>query len=217
MFSTESSFDEQNCCIQLNDSKKVGTLSLCINTNEKLTTCFLADPLHVTLFRQLLTWYQYLRNYQRSLKERNACNKSAKSENYIFRAYYGIIKSAPEWEVRGAIQCTAMRIILGSPVPPGNVIGRLKWLPPPSWQYCEGDDLSENAYRISQELYMRWGYTNEPMHPVIMNSVILDCFDVAHKVATICCNTCHNRLDTSGYPSTVSGQRFKPYEVIFVR
>jgi hypothetical protein len=107
-----------------------------------------------------------------------------------------------------------MRVILGSPVAPGRVAGQFQWLPCESWQYCEGDDLSENAYRISQELYMRWGYINESIEPVQFPvPANLRHFTDAHTVAITCCNSCYWRNNQNA----ISGQNFLPYEVIFVQ
>jgi hypothetical protein len=167
------------------------------------------DTLDNGLFHELLHWFHFLRNYVRFYKE-NIAASTPSEYRYISRCYYGNISELLTW---GKIDDEEMRTVLGAPdyrnldevdlfpsdalLSEGDVAVRRsrffccrnRYLPNSS-KYYNGDDLSENAYRMSTNI--GWGHLNLKMrfgHDDTINPVkISDRFKLAHTVATKCCN-----------------------------
>lgn len=195
-FIDESYFSKDDEFLGLNDSLSDPINILCINSSDQLTADLADDPLHLTLFHEMLHWFMFLRNPQREDCE-HCPGLSPSKDNYIFRAYYGDnVEDIPEeWygQDDDEISCSEIRTILGSPKGPGHAS---KELPVPEWQFCNGDDLSENAYRASIGLYMRWGHTNSNFVPVkfSISSPSPQRITDAHGVAFDCCKQIMGKL-----------------------
>lgn len=208
-FSDESYFDPNNECINLKDNPSDPITILCINEADKLTTDLADDPLHVTLFHEMLHWFLFLRNPRREYREASPAVVPSR-HNYIFRAYYGNATVPEEWQDEpGTISCSEIRTILGSPVAPGRAGANL---PPVEWQFCEGDDLSENAYRASWGLYMRWGHVNSDVIPQdfavpAVAPMPPRHFIDAHHVASACYNQITGNIHWDFIPGQAIGTR----------
>ncbi|MFQ6722961.1 MAG: hypothetical protein ACLRFH_00970 [Opitutales bacterium] len=165
-------------------------------------------PVDVALFHEMLHWFHYLRRLQRVLE-----NKSGKPDSfkYVLRCYYG---NQTELCVWGLI-CNVEEIatILGSPNHnnqefirlmhedafllagnpnlinnPNFIMVNINGVPqyiPYSERFLNGDDLSENAYRASKDLPIRYGHVNTSISSYnIFN--IPSRFILAHRVAFYC-------------------------------
>jgi hypothetical protein len=171
------------------------------------------DTLDNGLFHELLHWFHFLRNTPRFYKEDvKMCNPS--EYRYVSRCYYGDISELFTW---GGIDDEEMRTILGTPnhnnldevglfdssalLADSDVLVRRsrffrcrnRYLPNSS-RYYNGDELSENAYRMSTRheptyypdiyhLKMRFGHGGKINETKISNR-----FKLAHLVAVKCCN-----------------------------
>jgi hypothetical protein len=185
-----------------------------MNAVHQLTTIIDSPrPLPLGLFHEMLHWYHFLRNPQRYLRETDPDVNSSYENTYIARAYYNKQKldvAAPEWSNSASfrpipenlltsnpatiIRCEEMRTILGSPtarrdtgnntVVNGNIINNAPTLL--TWCYCEGDDLSENAYRRSIDTYMRWGHSRTSITARALPSDEKDPIAAANAVARNC-------------------------------
>ena len=154
----------------------------------------------------MLHWFHFLRHTTRYLSNR----LYATSFKYNTRCYYGDVCELCVW---GEIREEEVATILGSPdhnqaahinlMPNGcfypndpgmgiavNVRGNQVFIPR-SDKFLNGDDLSENVYRISKtqtnpiHRYMRFGHSDQPIQAVTMNP-IPNRFRLAHKVAQDC-------------------------------
>lgn len=202
-----------------------------LNKAKQLTTQLIRVPLDVALFHEMLHWFHWLRNPQRFRDEIAAEGTTSSCDNYIARAYLGdIISSDKEWESEepGCISCEEIRTILGSPniievrageqmlLPDGS--GTVNNSPDSLKCYCNGDDLSENAYRASLRLFMRWGHTLSTIPPVNFEAAALLSFipryKMAHWIAKNCCN---NIVTVNGrFYNTVSDWEFRGGKAIYV-
>ncbi len=151
----------------------------------------------IALFHEMLHWFHHLRHHQRCLD-----NKQINGFKYNTRCYYG---SGYELCVWGAeIKEEEIATILGSPnyrqethinlMPkkcffhndPGDsfYVENLGYVQQPD-KFLNGDDLSENVYRVSKGCRMRFGHSSQPIKPVTMYP-IPNRFKLAQKVAIDC-------------------------------
>lgn len=167
-------------------------------TDSKSKGCFL----EVVLFHEMLHWFHCLRSYLRMLCEKmviyeNSQGLGTEPKNYIFRAYYKNVQpNSPEWEFPKRIEqdciiisCEEIRTILGTPLPQLGYASKDNTNTPDEWKYCEGDDLSENAYRFSINQPMRWGHVDANMKvswPLVSGRELDDAIILAHKTAVNC-------------------------------
>jgi hypothetical protein len=181
----------------------------CIRIDQgKISTVQLSVAKDIVLFHEILHWFQRLRHPVRYNQESG--NYSASQYMYLSRCYWGDMRTYLVWG--GKFDLRETRSILGMPnyntpaevdlfhsdalLPndPGgylaaaNTAGATGYLPP-ECEFYEGDDLSENAYRMARHtaahpVRMRFGHKEE------MKSVnnILNQFRLAHLVARNCCN-----------------------------
>jgi hypothetical protein len=297
-----SYFSISDLCIRIADFPGACYTILCINSEGALTTDYLSNPPHLKLFHEMLHWFHYLRNPQRTTngisasvqdfeavdafaiaqahaflaiaptifqaipvgacplrwqamfqrtavkndafvkallklaavplpstaaERRNELKKfpytklqdlvrlfiNSAKRSYIFSSYYCGLNDTTYWggsseSVRGE----EMRTILGSPAIPGAAVvlgeaARLSILPDTIWQYCEGDDLSENAYRKSLGLCMRWGHTGAAIKPIAFTAAPPTLTN-AHAVANNCCANI-------GKEANCHRWGFTPHEAIF--
>ena len=172
----------------------------------KIENGYLTTAGDIALFHEMLHWFHFLRHTTRYLSNR----LYATSFKYNTRCYYGDVCGLCVWgEIRGEEIAT----ILGSPdhnqaayinlMPngcfyqndPGRGIAvnvqRNQVFIPQSDKFLNGDDLSENVYRISKtqinptHRYMRFGHSDQPIQSVTMDP-IPNRFRLAHKVAQNC-------------------------------
>ena len=161
-------------------------------------------PQDVALFHEMLHWFHFLRNTQ---KLRDNITGNATSFKYVMRCYYGDQSELCIW---GA-NCNAEEIatILGTPN--HNKFQHLAFIPtnayfplinrpanpivilnngvrsyiPFAERFLNGEDLSENTYRCSKGLHMRFGHTNRPGLTVGLIHMPLH-YQLAHMVAIEC-------------------------------
>ena len=145
----------------------------------------------------MVHWFHHLRHHQSCLD-----NKQINGFKYNTRCYYG---SGYELCVWGAeIKEEEIATILGSPnyrqkthinlMPkkcffhnnPGDsfYVENLGYFQQPD-KFLNGDDLSENVYRVSKGCRMRFGHSSQPIKPVTMYP-IPNRFKLAQKVAIDC-------------------------------
>jgi hypothetical protein len=126
---------------------------------------------------------------------------------YLSRCYYGNISEYFTW---GGLDHQEIRTILGTPdyrvpaernlfapnvflmVDPGGGIGVGRRFLPSESVFYNGDDLSENAYRMARHtvaapVRIRFGH-GEVIESVSIARNIPKRFRLAHLVATNCCN-----------------------------
>lgn len=173
------------------------------------------DTSDIGIFHEMLHWFHFLRNPVRYKKSDSADPKHYK---YLLRCYYGDHHEISEictWD--GFVNDEEIRTILGTPnyntpgefalidyvgtfLPnnsPGNINindGVQMRHVPLEARFLEGDDLSENVYRMSKTIpgggdaryKMRFGH-GETINPIIIrNGQIPNRFKLAHLVATTC-------------------------------
>ena len=158
------------------------------------------DSYDISLFHELLHWFHFLRHP-------NRYNESDSEDpllyRYLLRSYYGDLSELYTW---GSIDDEELRTILGSPnyknfnhrrLMPNNAFIQRGAIPvalgltlPANASFLNGDDLSENAYRLSRNehrrrTHMRFG------HGACINLCPLqqpagNRFWLAHRVAIDC-------------------------------
>jgi hypothetical protein len=188
------------------DPNDVEDSSLRINTaNHTIDTQPDTNITHdMALFHEMLHWFHYLRHPQRYI---DSDETEPTLYRYLLRSYYGDKSELYSW---GALDDEEIRTILGTPnynIPehlaymlqvetflqadPGggvNVAGRFI---PFSDRFLEGDDLSENVYRMTKlrpgggQYKMRFGQAGD-INQVSINPSIPERFMLAHKVAIDC-------------------------------
>lgn len=175
------------------------------------------DPIDVGLFHEMLHWYHYLRNTTRTKLS------DVDEYKYTLRSYYGNIEDAYKlWDNSTKINDEEIRTILGTPdyARPAHydlisheaflalagsgrirVKGKNNRYVTRRAKFLNGDDLSENVYRITKGLQMRFSHSNKEMEELFVGpngvqgaqSNIPDRIKLAHKVATDCYTEIHNR------------------------
>ncbi|MDR1366619.1 MAG: hypothetical protein LBJ13_01785 [Puniceicoccales bacterium] len=180
--------------------------------NDQLSMDSGQDDLDIGLFHEMLHWFQFLRHPVRFFDEGiEACNPSRYM--YLSRCYYGNVSEQFTW---GGMDHQEMRTILGAPNyntqaevdlfhpdallsnDPGgflaatNTAGTVGYLPP-ECAFYEGDDLSENAYRMARHtagvpVRMRFGHGYFINPNVIKTLQKMYKFQLAHLVAKNCCD-----------------------------
>jgi hypothetical protein len=213
---------EKECAVIKCDLDAQEELS-CLRINngvQTIDTFELLAPIDIDLFHEMLHWFQFLRHPVRELKESKENCKRGNEYMYLSRCYYGNISERFTWG--GKINHREMRVILGAPnygihgelslfhqnalwstdpggflniVNGGVTVGYL----PPECVFYNGDDLSENAYRMARHtaanpVRMRFGHggvigpidITNPGNPG--NVLIPNEFRLAHLVAITCCN-----------------------------
>ena len=152
----------------------------------------------IGLFHEMLHWFHFLRNPDKLVNNLNANPENFK---YTGRCYYGNISEICIWG--GNTNAEEIATILGTPnynLDYNNLINTeafLNYNPDlgvsrvtinrqqrylPNFDF---DDLSENAYRVSQHCHMRFGHVNQAIRAVIMNPVS-NRIQLAHQVAVTC-------------------------------
>ena len=198
------SFVYADRCINF-DLRNLETLTLHINHNRGgIMGQGEKRPNNVALFHEMLHWFHYLRNFQKVLENKK---EDALSFKYAMRCYYGDQSELCIW---GA-NCNAEEIstILG--IPNHNKANHLAYIAtnsylslinmphdpivvlnngvrsyiPNSERFLNGEDLSENAYRCSRGLHMRFGHTDKTANLIdILNPPLR--YQLAHIVAVEC-------------------------------
>ena len=155
----------------------INTMFFNQRTNEVYTTDDpQLDTLDIGLFHEMLHWYH-------SLRHLNRYNESASEEpadyRYLLRSYYGNLSELYTW---GSIDDEELRTILGAPnytdinqrvfinlgaflnvLPINGIFVMPGQFLPIEGLFLNGDDLSENAYRLSKNqhgriCHMRFGH-----------------------------------------------------------
>jgi hypothetical protein len=184
-----------------------------------IDTVDLQNDLDIPLFHEMLHWFQYLRHPVRFVEE-DIKGCMPVYYQYLSRCYYG--NDGFNWEsfAWGGLDHQEMRTILGAPNyntaaevdlfhpnalfpanPVGflaatNTAGAIGYLPP-ECVFFNGDDLSENAYRMAKHaaavaaganpVRMRFGHGGV-INPVDITGGIPDRFQLANLVARNCCD-----------------------------
>ena len=167
--------------------------------DEKIT------PLDMGLFHEMLHWFHFLRNPERY---DNHTKIEADCFKYPLRCYYGDVTDLITWG--NDMKAEEIATILGTPnwenASHLNLIPSEAFLPqrtsqedietskgyiPHNESFFNGDDLSENVYRISQsenkndKFYFRFGHNDEAINKSNINFMPKR-IQLAHKVAIEC-------------------------------
>ena len=160
-------------------------------------------PKDVSLFHEMVHWFHHLRNH-----ERVENNRKVRGFRRVIRSYYGDLGELSFWGV--TFDEEEIATILGAPnynkachlaymkadtflLPFAKPLGRsisvtnkgITTYIPFTERFSNGDDLSENAYRCSKKLPMRWGHTSLERFHIDLLQLPLQ-YQLAHKVATDC-------------------------------
>lgn len=154
----------------------------------------------ICLFHELLHWFHFLRHPNRFFESKS--NDPA-LYRYLLRSYYGDLSELYTW---GSIDDEELRTILGSPdynnewyralmsmnafVQGSPIPVALGLTLPANASFFNGDDLSENAYRLSRNehgrrTHMRFGH-GACINPCHLQRPSGDRFWLAHRVAIGC-------------------------------
>ena len=174
--------------------------------------------LDIGLFHEMIHWFRYLRN---PLRVREAEMRHPKSFKYAMRCYYGDQTELSIWDcninsediatVLGSPNYNKQKHL--DLIPSGAFLSSYcLWLDeeriaanaisiiahdtkqyiPFNERYLNGDDLCENAYRLSRsqkqpgpKFYMRFGHTQESINPFPLYNLPMR-FKLAHQVAWDC-------------------------------
>ncbi|MBE6447251.1 MAG: hypothetical protein E7015_02065 [Alphaproteobacteria bacterium] len=162
-------------------------------------------PADICLIHEMIHWFQFLRNIYRTDREYDIANK-----DHFISSCYGEDEAVKSWG--GSLSLTEMRTILGGPNYQNEKIRQLinkstfhsdsnaannRILVNGQYilkegKYLEGDDISENAYRMSQSINpslsvsysIRWGHTSYD----IPETPISDKYQLANVIARFCCS-----------------------------
>ncbi|MDR2067760.1 MAG: hypothetical protein LBP41_02105 [Holosporaceae bacterium] len=141
------------------------------------------DTVDISLFHEMIHWYHYLRYTNRYLRE-PAPHTTPRLENHYLGKYYwsalncrligwtGQVISGEKWENRDNIlDFEEMRTVLGVPY-----LGSIENY---AQNYKEGDDLSENLYKMCIGAPLRFGYDNLGFYEdrKVINRVINACIE----------------------------------------
>ena len=164
-------------------------------------------PLDIGLFHEMLHWFHFL---QHPTKFINANKKEANVFKYPFRCYYGDATDIITWHSAIRIDAEEIATILGCPhynneehiklIPldaflmknkqPTDIETRRGYIPA-SDKFLNGEDLSENTYRLSrsknakEKCYLRFGHNSECIDETDIYE-IPQRYELAHKVAIDC-------------------------------
>lgn len=154
------------------------------------------DSYDFSLFHELLHWFHFLRHPSRYFE---SDSKDPTLYRYLLRSYYGDLSELYTW---GSIDDEELRTILGSPnyknsehvslmpndafIAGGSIPVKLGFTLPANASFLNGDDLSENAYRLSRNEHGRRTHMRFGHGACINSSLIWNRFLLAHKVAVDC-------------------------------
>ena len=213
-FAQSTSFNSANHVINFSHDNAKKTTTLIIK-QRNLTTDGEARTSDIALFHEMLHWLHWLRN---SAKQNDNKSHNPKSFRYAMRCYYGDPSDLCAWGNINAEEIATILgspNLNRNPHPYTTIQGQdlinyeafsLRGLPnngsimvqinginryiPKRYQFLNGDDLSENAYRASRGQPMRFGHATVPVYlaPLPNNDInrIPDRFRLAHKVAYDC-------------------------------
>jgi hypothetical protein len=191
----------------------IQTKGECVRINAAVTTIDtinLQVNVDIPLFHEMLHWFQLLRHPFRYFCE--AGNHSPSEYMYLSRCYFG--NMCYYFAFSGKCDLRETRTILGAPNyntaaelalfhpgtllpanPGGGIPVGTGFLPP--GVFYNGDDLSENAYRMAKHaaavaaganpIRMRFGHGGV-IGPIDITGGIPNAFQLAHLVARNCCN-----------------------------
>ena len=156
--------------------KNVGT----ITTEEEVR------PWDVGLFHEMLHWFHFLRNPDRF---NDGDNDDPNVFKYSLRCYYGNQNELGMWG--GSMDSEEIANILGTPN--HNDVGYQHFIDqnaflavPNNDRPLNGDDLSENVYRISKNCHMRFGHCDYRINPVPLPPAMPNRFVLANTLAINC-------------------------------
>lgn len=179
---------------------------------------------HIGLFHEMVHWFHVLRHPERHSKERMAFKVPAISlrdtanRETIGGYFWGSIdnNNTNSWKVSATpwlgysindsyVNFEEIRTILGAPtleqyrlVVPNNPFH------PNPYIFLNGDDLSENKYRVSVDAKLRFGHSNQPFYED--NSVIQKVIDVSGSAGGNIVNLVdYNALDDGCRPECKIG------------
>lgn len=163
------------------------------------------SPLDMGLFHEMLHWFHFLRNPERYA---NHTKIEADCFKYPLRCYYGDVTDLITWD--NDMKAEEIATILGTPnwenashinLIPNEAflsqatfqedIATKKGYIPHNESFFNGDDLSENVYRISKsenksdKFYFRFGHNDESIDKANINFMPKR-IQLAHKVAIEC-------------------------------
>ena len=174
---------------------------------QNISTCPKVRNLDVGLFHEMVHWFHYLRSPERYT---NNPERGPQFFKYAMRCYYGDQTELAVWDSH--VNSEDIATVLGSPnyakeehrdfmlrntfckfshldeggrKPICVTVDGVRQYIPFKGRFLNGDDLSENAYRCSKGLPMRFGHTGSPI-ACFPYSDIPNRFWLAHQVACDC-------------------------------
>lgn len=185
------------------NDKETSVLELIETPEHVIQTKRMKRSADIGLFHEMLHWLHYLRDPQRFVQD----GEYGKSYKYLISCYYGSkFNELFAWTTDIKLDAEEIRTILGTPnynndeelklfsadaILPGDIgkcikLKNGKFVGPGSLYKC-GDDLSENAYRMSRfindvtnrgKIRMRFGHTSGTLDPIGVSDRNPDSFKV---------------------------------------
>ena len=170
---------EDGNTLHYNNKLKISPTSISIFKENLYKISKSPSPSHVSLAHELIHWFHLLRCYRRFSNEKDkgylvkldgtALSKAETCPPILIgKYYYGNSKAnwkilSLAWKSGTIISYEEMRTVLGLPSDCGS-----------SFNYLEGDDLSENLYRICTGIPLRFGHTSDTyfVEAEIINKVV---------------------------------------------
>jgi len=175
---SESSFSYKEKKISLGTNSV--SLTVLVKNREHIvptiTTQLEPAYLDIVLFHEMLHWFHFLRAPV-IYKEKGLSNFLS----YIVLSYYGDLRELFVWGINSSFDVEEIKTILGTPDWKDDRINEFvchSAILCKNKKYLEGDDLSENAYRISRDIEnssnykIRFGHTDMQIpefYPYISN------------------------------------------------
>ncbi|MGX8717289.1 MAG: hypothetical protein ACSW8C_04880 [bacterium] len=188
-----------------------GTSVLSLNNVGTITTEEEVRPCDVGLFHEMLHWFHFLRNPDRF---DDGDNDDPNAFKYSLRCYYGDQNELGMWG--GSMDSEEIANILGTPnhndVRYQHFIDQNAFLAVPYNEgTLNGDDLSENVYRISRNCHMRFGHCDYRINPVPLPPAMPNRFVLANTLAINCYREIRGILHGVAINwGLISGEAIKP-------
>lgn len=189
--------------------------SVLSSNNGIVTTVEESCPFEVALFHEMLHWFHFLRNFNRY---NNSSSNDPNVFKYALRCYYGNQNELGIWDSQ--INNEEISNILGTPnhadVRYQNLIAQNAFsgaaFIPHNDSFLNGDDLSENVFRISifhrSKCHMRFGHCGYQIIPVALLPQMPNRFVLANTLARNC------YCEITGIPFSSFGWELTPGQAI---
>ena len=207
IYKSSSGCEYSGSCLNVK-TEDVATLVLkMMGPAQNVSTYPKVRNLDVGLFHEMVHWFHYLRSPERYT---NNSERGPQFFKYAMRCYYGDQTELAVWD--SYVNSEDIATVLGSPnyareehrdfmlrntfckfshldeggrKPICVTVDGVRQYIPFKGRFLNGDDLSENAYRCSKGLPMRFGHTGSPI-ACFPYSDIPNRFWLAHQVACDC-------------------------------